>query len=82
MNEEEHSLEVYRRIPHSSIESMDTRVNSSFLNASEVAQERLDRDIEEFKRRRLMEEETVYETNAFTEREKSPRRDKIKGPNL
>ena len=37
MNEEERYQEIYRRIPNKSIQSLDTRVDSSFLNSAEIA---------------------------------------------
>lgn len=57
---------MYRRKPNYSIETLDTRVDESFVNATQVVNRRLDQDINEFKKRYQDDAETY--TNADTYR--------------
>lgn len=51
MNESEHKHSANRRKPTNLQETLDTRVDSSFMNASDIRNQRLNKEISQFKKR-------------------------------
>lgn len=51
LKSEEHLEEIIRRKPTRSIETLDTRVDVSFQNSIEAANQKLNQEISSFKRR-------------------------------
>lgn len=59
---QEDKQEIRRRKPNKCISTLDTRVDSSFLNSGELAHQRIEKDISDMRKRYEDENETNYTT--------------------